>query len=1106
MNASTGTVARGDGVVTVLFTDVVGSTELLGLLGEEAMEACRREHFVLLRQALAAHRGREVKNVGDGLMVVFGSEAAGLRCAVAMQASAAGQVLPGGRHLRLRIGIHCGPTIEAEDDHWGTTVVVARRLCDIAQAHEILTSEVLVERAGGGQRARGLGPVALRGLADPVAVCALQWDGAPRKPPRPAQPLHIELPPALRARGPVVGRERELATLEALVRGAAGSERSLLLVAGEPGIGKTTLVGELARRAHARGSVVLAGHCDEGFAAPFQPAAEALRQLVAALAPARLRAQLGGWAPDLARLLPELAHPPLGAVPRHSSDPDTDQHLMFQAVSHLLAASAREATVLLVLEDLHWADAATVALLRHVAAGPAAAIAIVATLRDGELEPGHPLREDAAQPLERVLLRGLDEAAVGELVGAGGDAAAAPEVARAVHGLAGGNPLHAAELARAWREAGSLVVRDRELVLAGGSPAPGASSLRGVVEQRVGGLPADTRRVLTLGSVLGQSFATERVTEILAADEPAELARVLGRAAREEMLVRDGGGQRYGFSHALLRQALYARTPVARRARLHRQVADAIEDTKDTAGAERVSELAYHFAHCARLGRAEKAVEYALRAGRVSLDLLAHDRAAAHFARALELLETEDVAGAAPMRCDATIGLGECQARAGDASYRQTLLDGARQAERLGDGERLARAALANGRGFFSTAGAVDEERVATLRAALAALDERDSDTRARLLAQLAMELSHAGDWDARLALSDAALAMARRLGDPVTHVTVLYQRCVTLWGVHGLERRCAASEEAEPQLGWLADPMLAFHASHQGVHVALAVGDLDLADRRLGAMREHAGATGQPTLAWYERVAESKRALLGGRVREAQALAFAARDVGVATGQADAWLWWQGQMFCLRYVQGRLADTDYSALPALAAHHPRLSPLYDAQLACMQAAHGREDDARETLARLTASGLEDLPIDFAWICTVALAGHACWQLADAQRAALVSATLAPWAEHLADMGPSSLGSTSHFLALLAVTRGRPDEADEHFARAASMHRRLPAFAALTDVAWAECQLAGHVAGGGRPDAATLAERALRSGRELVLPGVERRAAAVLAGLRARPG
>jgi class 3 adenylate cyclase len=163
--------------VTLLFTDLVGSTELLDRLGDDAAESARREHFSLLRAAAREHGGREVKSLGDGLMVAFGSVRGAVACAVRMQQLLA--ALPGEQAMRLRIGLNAGETISTEDDYFGAPVVVAARLCDRAGAGQILASEVVRSLVGGRGRYRflPLGAIRLKGLSEPVTAFELDWHG-----------------------------------------------------------------------------------------------------------------------------------------------------------------------------------------------------------------------------------------------------------------------------------------------------------------------------------------------------------------------------------------------------------------------------------------------------------------------------------------------------------------------------------------------------------------------------------------------------------------------------------------------------------------------------------------------------------------------------------------------------------------------------------------------------------------------------------------------------------------------------------------------------------------------------------------------------------------
>jgi class 3 adenylate cyclase len=246
------TMNSSPGVVALLFTDLVGSTELLGRLGDDAAEELRRRHFSLLREAVAKSSGQEVKSLGDGIMVAFASPVDAVGCAVAMQRAVQGYNEQGGGHaLGIRIGLHAGdPHREAGDFH-GTAVVVASRLCDAAAGGQILASELLADLVGsrGGFSFRPLARLSLKGLDRPVATVSVDWrtDGQ-SEPPIPAAAMAAARKPSRppRPRGPeLVGRDGVLAELEAELDRAALGELRCVLLLGEAGVGKTRLTGEL---------------------------------------------------------------------------------------------------------------------------------------------------------------------------------------------------------------------------------------------------------------------------------------------------------------------------------------------------------------------------------------------------------------------------------------------------------------------------------------------------------------------------------------------------------------------------------------------------------------------------------------------------------------------------------------------------------------------------------------------------------------------------------------------------------------------------------------------------------------------------------------------
>jgi hypothetical protein len=521
----------------------------------------------------------------------------------------------------------------------------------------------------------------------------------------------------------------------------------------------------------------------------------------------------------------------------------------------------------------------------------------------------------------------------------------------------------------------------------------------------------------------------------------------------EEVAGPTGG---YTFSHALIRDTLYDGATATRRALLHRRAGSALEQAHGDALEPYVAELAYHFAQTGFSGDLEKAIAYGARAGEHAISQLAYEQAAAHFRRTIELIDAADPTRLQRQRCDLVIAQGEAERQAGDPAYRQTLLDGARLAEDLHDPDRLARAALANNRGVFSFGQGVDRERVAVLRTALDAYDSTDSPTRAALLALLALELTWNDDWRLRETLSDDAVAMARSVGDPHTLAVVLTQSCLTkLWPqtrpeVHANLRQAADLADR------LNDPLLAGHAAYLGAHAAMQAGDLEHADHWLARLTAVAEQLGQPFMRYYDLVAQTKRLTISGPADEAERLAFAALHIGRHAGQPDSMLSFLAQLFVARFLQGSLNRGDphlpdfFGTPRSTPPTSPEITPSRSLPLLLAAAASatlcevGRLDDARPHFELLMSSGLNDLP-DYAALAIPACASIACARLGDTRSAKRLHAILEPHSHRLVTSVASWAGATTHYLALLAATLDRPDEADAHFAAAEHTYASLAA-------------------------------------------------------------
>ena len=503
--------AMAGAVACVLFTDLVGSTELMARLGDVAFDHLRNEHFSGLRQAISRRGGSEIKNTGDGILVTFPSAAEALAAAVAAQQATEAHARRAEVTLQLRVGLALGEVEVDAGDVFGTPVVEAARLVAAARPGQILCTALV--RAVAGSRAAvsfaDAGALMLKGLPEPVPAFEVIWAPAPAG-------TDVPLPALLVGTGRIfVGREADLARLRQLWKETAAGERRAVMLGGEPGIGKTRLASELGQVLRAEGVLVLAGRCDEDLGVPYQPFVEALRHYVDHAAQLRL----GRHAGELARLVPELPGLVPGLPEPLSADPETERYRLFDAVAGWLVDVSAESPVLLVLDDLHWAAKPTVLLLRHVLRSPESMrILVVGTYRDTDIGRADPLTDFLGDlhrlgGAERLPLSGLDgagvaafiEQAAGHQLDEEGEALAA-----AVWRETEGNPFFTTEVLRHLAESGVVEQReDRWVVTRGPEDFGIPEGVRDVVGRRLARLSEEENQVLACSAVIGLSSSPE---------------------------------------------------------------------------------------------------------------------------------------------------------------------------------------------------------------------------------------------------------------------------------------------------------------------------------------------------------------------------------------------------------------------------------------------------------------------------------------------------------------------------------------------------------------------------------------------------------------------
>lgn len=544
-------------IVTLLFTDLAESSALLHRLGDERGEQMRRLHFGILREAVAESGGEEVKNLGDGLMVVFDSGVGALRSAIAMQQAIRRHNDTGGHSLGVRVGLHVGEPIRDEDDYFGTAVVVAKRLCDAAEAGQILVSDLVHGLVAGrsGFTFTPVDDVPLKGMNASVTTFALEWAEEPTAAP-------------LRAAGPgLIGRRDHLAHLEDRLTAAAGGDLAIVLITGEAGLGKTRLTTELTRRNHDRIVTLSARAYPLGATASLGLWVEALERYLRSLRREEVLSLCGGHAEALAALLPSVR-----AATREQPLTEPPRIQLLGALAGLLAGIAKRTPVVVVLDDVHLADGSSWEALNYLARNLTdSRILVVLVARPTEL---------ASHGVAGEVIRALDQE--GLLSRRSVTALSADEVRELAAEIVGddvpealvswllprtqGSPLFVGGLVRALLEEGA----DLEQPALRSLP----EDLAERVETRTRNLEPPARAVLELLAVMGSRVELGDLLRLSGQDlEPLALIIEQLEAVRLVAELEAGRDLTYEISHPLIQEAVYRQIGGARRRALHRHAA-----------------------------------------------------------------------------------------------------------------------------------------------------------------------------------------------------------------------------------------------------------------------------------------------------------------------------------------------------------------------------------------------------------------------------------------------------------------------------------------------------------------------------------------------------
>jgi hypothetical protein len=995
---------------------------------------------------------------------------AALRLAPAIREGAGGDAGPATRQRRqgpdrrARVVLCTGEVVATDDGYRGPAVDRARQLASLPVEAQILvaaSTAVMVSHAlAPGTELVDLGnlPVGehrrervheLR-LSSSRAASELADDGAASN-----------LGWARRAAsGLVVGRDGPVELLEGAWQRALAGEHHMVVVSGDPGIGKTTVAAELALRLHAGGALVLYGRWDEEGLAPYQAIREALGSYAAVCPKPLLRADLASHAEDLARLLPDIGARVGGTRAALADDPDAERRRLFDAVGEWLDAIAARHPVLLVLDDLQWAERSSLLLLRHLLdAPPSSPMLIVVTLRDGDVEGMGPLHTlglfEAGDDVERLELGGLAAFAVERLIeqalGRQVDAEEA-EISRWLTDETAGNPLFVQEILRGLDPTDPAValraVRERL-----------PDRLHDVVRWRLGRLGPEVGEALVAASFIGEEFGLD----VLSATVGRPLIDVRHRLddAVHAGLVRDAAGERVAFAHAIVRRTLQEELPPDDAAGLHGRIAAVLaERAGDGASA---AEIAYHYLRAADtaagagLGPAAAdgrgaggcdpdTAALAVRWGRAAADQARRETAFEGAVWFLDrVVDVHDRVGGDPaLACELRLELAGAHDRAGEFTARdRRYLEAADLARQLDRTDLFTRAALGYG-GRLPAAAPPNPIARSLLDEALARLPRTDSRSRALSLARLAHVLAVAAPHGERRVVSDEAVAMARRLDAPVVLASVLVSRGLALDGPDDVDEQLEIGAEVIAIGEQTGDPDLVLQGARARVQPLFVLGRHREA---LALARELSALADQVRHPDHLRIASMWATLwagLEGRFDEALALADALRDELRVAGHSQALIMNMAQTFVLRLLHGGLEALRGTVEAARQLEFFRLGGW--AQLAWLEAATGNVERAAELLGEVDPDDLASEDRGYVWLPTVigatgaaTLIGHSGW-------AAAAHAALSPYAGRNCVMGYASfLGAADHHLGTLDAVLGRIHAAVARLEAGLERHRALGA-------------------------------------------------------------
>jgi len=876
----------------------------------------------------------------------------------------------------------------------------------------------------------------------------------------------------------------------------------MFLLSGEPGIGKTRVAEELALEARKRDAAVYWGRSTlaEG-APPYWPWVQILRSILRDVGDADFRRLAGSGLPQILQVVPDLRGHFSDVTPT-SRDDDQARFGIYDSIGHVLLGAAGARPMVLVLDDLHWADTPSLLLLQLLASDlPRSRLIVIGTYRDRELAADHPLRTHLADFVRRgetseLPISGLRDPDVLSLLRALTGFEPAGDVLQRLQAQTGGNPFFLCELARMLGDAGQQPSQWNFSA----SPDVVPHGIGAVLRRRIEALSSDCRGALEIAAVAGQRIDLDMLEAATKTGRP-RLLDLLDEAITNGVVTRRDAG--YSFTHGLVRDAVYSRITAAHRSELHLLIGRLLEKGPREGSATPVAQLAHHFIEASVVDPSvrAKALEYASAAGRRALAELAYEEAVRLFELALGRAAPVDSVERAGLILD----LGRARYLAGDIGRAMEAAEEvARVAEELDERNLLARATVvARGVG-----GPGLTLRIKRLCNRAMRRPTQDASLRIQVLSQLTAALMQTGDAaDERAAKESSreAVLLAQDAVDPDVVFAGIHARQMATSGPDGVEEWLQLAERTLRLAQETGRPSIAQWGHAWRIDALVQLGRIDEAELTVELLARLAGELHEPLARWRAVQAQSWLSLLRGSFAEARALAEEARQLGRIGHHAPAEFTYLIHRIATAILVGGLEQA-FQDMREQLRPLAEMEPIPPAFAAGPFALMGRVEEARAAVRQVAAAGLETIGPAMIRLSGMALLAEAIAAVGDVDLAPAAYRALLPYARLNVSGGATGLnGSVSRHLGMLSATLKHWDEAAEHYEHTIEFERRMGAapFVVRSQIAYAE-MLLGAGRDGDLRYARRLLEAAIASSRELGMVPWQERAVRLIKDLEGR--